>query len=336
MISTAVSVGLAFLITFATTPVMIRYLSSVGIVGIDMNKKGKPILPSSGGVCVAIGLISGLLVYTAVSVFFYGASDFLVYILAAISSVLIVTFTGIFDDMNVSLRKVATKKGEKDIRVGIPQWVKPLMTLPAAIPLIAVNAGVGIMNIPFFGDVNFGLIYPLLLIPIGFVGASNMVNMLGGFNGIEAGMGFLYMSSLGIYAFLHGIPAYMIFLPAAAALLAFLFYNRYPAKILPGDSLTYLLGSVAAAGIIIGNMEKIGMIMLMPFIIEFFLKSRSRFSASSLGKLRDDGTLAAPYGKKIYSLTHVAMNLGRMNEKNIFWMFVIIQAVFCTIPFLLF
>ena len=336
MIPVAVSVGLAFFITFAITPVMMRYLSSVGVVGIDMNKRGKPILPSSGGVCVAIGLISGLLAYTGISVFFYGTSEFLVYILAAISSILIVTFAGILDDMNVSLRKVKTKDGEEDIRVGIPQWVKPLMTLPAAIPLMAVNAGVSVMNIPFFGDVNFGLMYPLLLIPIGFVGASNMVNMLGGFNGIEAGMGLLYMSSLGIYAFLHGSPAYIIFLPAAAALLAFLFYNRYPARILPGDSLTYLLGSVAVAGIIIGNMEKIGIIMLMPFIIEFFLKVRSKFSATSLGKLREDGTLGAPYGKSIYSLTHVVMNLRRLNERQIFWVFIILQAVFCMIPFLLF
>jgi UDP-N-acetylglucosamine--dolichyl-phosphate N-acetylglucosaminephosphotransferase len=117
-------------------------------------------------------------------------------------------------------------------------------------------------------------------------------------------------------------------------LLAFLRYNWYPAKILAGDSLTYLLGSLVAAGTIIGDMQRAGLIVMFPFIIEFFLKARSKFKASSLGKLRDDGKLDPPYGKKIYSWTHVLMNLDKLRERDVAIGLIFIQVFFATLPFL--
>ena len=97
--------------------------------------------------------------------------------------------------------------------------------------------------IPFIGPVDFGILYPLLLIPIGVVGASNMVNLLGGLNGIETGMGLVYTGMLSIYAYtLQEFATAALGAIAFMALLAFLYYNKYPAKIFPGDSLTYLLG----------------------------------------------------------------------------------------------
>ena len=175
-----------------------------------------------------------------------------------------------------------------DIRLGLPQWLKPLLTLPAAIPLMVISAGETTMGIPFIGAVNFGPLYPLVLIPIGVVGASNAVNLLGGFNGSEAGMGIVYMLALGIYGFLNGSVGSVIFLISAASLLGFIKYNWFPAKILPGDSLTYLLGSLVAAGAIVGNMEKAALIALTPFIIEFFFRD-SEDSLLGLVFLGDPG-----------------------------------------------
>ena len=90
-----------------------------------------------------------------------------------------------------------------------------------------------------------------------------------------------------------------------------------------------------AAGVIIGSMEKVGIIVMIPFLIEAVLKARSGFKASSLGKLRPDGKLDPPYGRKIYSLTHLIMNLGKFTEKQIVLMMMIIQFVFAVIPFLI-
>jgi UDP-N-acetylglucosamine--dolichyl-phosphate N-acetylglucosaminephosphotransferase len=309
-----------------------KFLYSAGIVGLDLQKKNKPKLPTSGGICVAFGVLAGLLSYIGIKTLIYGLQTEVIYLLAVVSSVLITMFVGLLDDIGVKSKPTKTKEG-KDIRFGLPQWLKPLITFPAAIPLMVIMAGDTSMAIPFFGTVDFGIFYPLILIPIGFVGASNVINMLAGFNGSEAGMGIVYMLSLGLYALLHGSIGSIIFLISFASLLGFIKYNWYPAKILPGDSLTYLLGSLVASGVIVGNMEKVGVIVLIPFIIEFFLKARARFKASCLGKLRKDEKLNPPYGKKIFSLTHIIMNVKPLTERNVTIVLILIELFFSVIIF---
>lgn len=332
-----ISVIAAFVATYFLTPYFIRYFKAIKLIGIDLHKKGKPVVPTSVGIPVTTGILAGLFIFIALETFAVkslGAVN-LTNLLAVITSIMIIAFVGIFDDLNISRRKVMNEKGgERDIRVGLPQWLKPLLTLPAAIPLMAVNAGVSTLTVPFFGSVNFGLAYPLLIVPIVVVIASNIINMIGGFNGVEIGMGLIYTFALGIFALRLGNFSAVIFLVTFAALLGVWKFNFFPAKILPGDSLTYLLGSVVAAGVIIGNMEKIGIIVMVPFLIEAILKARSGFKASSLGKLRPDGRLDPPYGKNIYSLTHVIMNLGKFTEKQVVLIMMIIQFAFVVIPFL--
>jgi len=333
------SVVISFLVTFLLTPRIIQFLQAAQIVAVDFHKKDRPKLPASGGICVGSGILAGVLFYVGVKTFspglpLWGSQAVLTELLAAISSVLIVTLSGLLDDLNVKTKAMETKDG-MNVKIGFPQWVKPLLTLPAAVPLMVVSAGWSVMTLPFIGEVRFGYLYPLLIIPIGFVGASNMVNMLGGFNGLEAGMGVVYTLSLGLYAMLRGREqAAVLLLTASLALLAFLRYNWYPAKILAGDSLTYMLGSLVAVGIIIGDMQRAGLTVMFPFIIEFVLKARSRFKASCIGKLRDDGKLDSPYGKKIYSWTHVLMNLGRLSEREVAIALIFIQVLFAALLFL--
>jgi len=334
MIILIVSMLASFITTFFITPYFIRFLKAAGIIGLDLQKRDKPQLATSGGICVAFGVLAGLLAYIGFQTFIFGAQAWLIPLLAVTSSVLIVMFVGFLDDLNVKLTTVKTKEGQ-DIRVGFPQWIKPLLTLPAAIPLMAINAGETSMAIPFIGRVPFGIFYPLLLIPLGIVATSNMVNLLAGFNGLEAGMGIVYLSGLGISALLNDRTSGAVtFLVTFTALIGFIRYNWYPARILPGDSLTYLLGSIVASGVIVGNMEKNGLIVMLPFIIEFFLKLRVKFNASCLGKLREDGKLDPPYGRKIYSWTHAAMNLKPLTEKQVTLILILIQAFFVVLIFL--
>lgn len=341
LIILSISILISFVTTFFATPLFIKFLYLAGIVGLDLQKRGKPKLATSGGICVAFGILAGLLSYIGLHTFVSGseiAVDVMP-LLAVTSSILIVMFVGLLDDLNVKSRAVKTKEGY-DIRVGFPQWIKPLLTLPAAIPLMVISAGETTMVVPLVGKLNFGIFYPLLLIPIGIVGASNAVNLLAGFNGLEAGMGIVYFLGLGIFGLLHRstgpdiLNGSVIFLTAFAALAGFIRYNWYPAKILPGDSLTYLLGSTVAAGVIVGNMERSGILVMLPFIIEFFLKSRVKFKATCLGKLREDGKLNPPYGRKTYSWTHVLMNLRPMTEKQVTVTLILIQLGFTVIPFL--
>jgi len=333
-----ISMVVSFFTTFIITPQAIRFLWCAGIKGRDLHKKNKPKLPAGGGSSAAAGIVAGLLTYVGIQTFVYGAQAVSIYLLGAISSILIVTFVGLIDDINVWSKDVETKDG-KNIKVGLPQWIKPFLIIPAAVPLMVLNAGETSMAVPFIGNVDFGILYPLLLIPIGVVGASNMINMLGGFNGLEAGLGIVYTLSLGLFALFYNIEiAAVIFLVAFMSLLAFLRYNWYPAKILPGDSLTYLLGSIVATGVIVGNIERAGMIIMIPFIFQGILKFYSLFKtkhfASDLGILQKGGSIKSRYGKKIYSLTHVVMGLGRFSEKQITIILIFVQIIFSILIFL--
>jgi UDP-N-acetylglucosamine--dolichyl-phosphate N-acetylglucosaminephosphotransferase len=330
MLILLLSMAVAFLTTLLISPYFMQFLRAGGVIGLDLHKADRPKLPTSGGTCVAFGLLAGMLTYIGLTTFLEGGLQYTTELLAVISSVLIIMFVGFLDDLNVKARAVITKEG-LDIRVGFPQWAKPLLTLPAAVPLMVVNAGTTIMAIPFIGDVNFGLLYPLLLVPIGIVGASNAVNLLAGFNGSESGMGLIYLLGLGVFALMKGDISAAIFLTAFAAVAGFIKFNWYPAKFLPGDSLTYLLGAVVASGVIVGNMEKVGVIVMLPFALEFLLKLRSGMKASSLGKLRDDGRLNPPYGKSVYSITHAIMNIRPLTEKQVTMILMFIEAAFVTI-----
>lgn len=330
---------ISFVTTFFVTPFFIKFLYLSGIVGLDLQKKDRPKRATSGGICVAFGILAGLLSYIGLHTFVSGSEIDVIPLLAVTASILIVMFVGLLDDLQVKSRAVKTKEGY-DIRVGFPQWLKPLLTLPAAIPLMVINAGETTMAIPFIGRVHFGIFYPLLLIPLGMVGASNIVNLLGGFNGLEAGMGIVYFFGLGLFALIYSslglelLNGAVIFLVAFAALAGFIRYNWYPAKILPGDSLTYLLGSVVASGVIVGNLERSGILVMLMFVIEFFLKLRVKFKASSLGKLRDDGKLDPPYKRKIYSWTHLLMNIRPMTEKQVTLILIFIQLCVTAVIFL--
>jgi UDP-N-acetylglucosamine--dolichyl-phosphate N-acetylglucosaminephosphotransferase len=314
------------------TKSLIPFFERNNIIALDLHKKKKPRIANSGGIAVSLSAMIGVMFFVGVQTFVFKAAGMMVFLFASILTILLITLVGFFDDLNSSDVVMGTRK----IRKGLKKWQKPLLTLPAAIPLMAVSAGETTMTIPLFGSVNFGIFYPLILIPLGVVGAANAINLLGGFNGSEAGMGIVYCFSLGLYALLSNeLVSAAIFFSTTGALIGFLKFNWYPARILSGDSLTYCLGAVVASGVIIGNMEKAGIIVMLPFIIEFLLKLGSKFKASCLGKLRRDGKLDPPYGKKIYSWTHIIMNLGKLTEKQVTVILILVQLFFSSLPFLM-
>jgi UDP-N-acetylglucosamine--dolichyl-phosphate N-acetylglucosaminephosphotransferase len=91
---------------------------------------------------------------------------------------------------------------------------------------MAIKAGDTTIGIPFVGQTDIGIIYSLVLVPIGVTVAANGVNILAGFNGLEAGMGMAGMAALAIIAFRLGeTTAFAILLAALGTLLATLRYN---------------------------------------------------------------------------------------------------------------
>jgi UDP-N-acetylglucosamine--dolichyl-phosphate N-acetylglucosaminephosphotransferase len=308
---------------------------AIGIIGTDIMKKDKVPIADMGGPGVVVGFLSGVFFYIAMNILFPPRIHGLVYILASLNTILIITLIGVFDVLT-SLMKQREGIGvfEKLKRRGIPGWLYFFLPLPAAIPLVAVNAGISKMTLPFLGRIELGIMYPLVLIPIAVICCSNATNFLAGFNGLEAGMGFVAHFFLGLYAYSNDqILASTIALVFSGSLLAFLKYNWYPAKVFPGD-LNYTIGAVYASVTVIGNLEKFAILCFLPWILEAFLKILSRFEAESYGILQTDGTVK-PREEKVRSLTHLVMKNGSFKEYHVTQILIFFELVVCVVAFMI-
>jgi len=329
------AISLSFAVTYGLVPVFNGFMKSIGVVGSDIMKEDKKPVADMGGPGVVTGFLLGVFFYIGIEILIPPRLNGLVYILATLSTVLIITLIGVFDTLT-ALSKEREGKGEFEQfkKIGIPRWLYFFIPLPAAVPLMAVNAGINHMVIPFIGTVEFGLWYPLFLVPVAVLCCSNATNFLAGFNGLEAGMGFVIHLAIGLYAYQQGqFNAAMVALTFAFALLGFLRYNWYPAKVFPGD-LNYTIGAVYSSVAIIGNMEKFAILCFMPYIVEAFLKAASRFEAESYGVLQPDGTVK-PREDKIRGMTHLVMSMGDFTEPQVTTILIGIQVVVAALSFAL-
>lgn len=293
----------ALIVCCIILPFLIRRMHFRKIVGVDMNKFSKPRIAEMGGISVLFGFSFATMIAIFLFTYFRLIEINLTIFLAAFITVVLIGFLGLVDDL------IGWKKG-------IRQYQHALFPLFAALPLMAVKAGTVQMAFPFIGAVYLGILYSLLLVPIGITGASNAFNMLAGMNGLEAGLGIIVFSTaLFISLYTGSIEAALIASAMLGALIAFLYFNWFPAKIFPGDSLTLMMGAGLAAIVIIGNMEKIGLMLISLYFVEFLFKAKHFFQAESFGIPQKNGTLKP--NPKGGSLTHWVMRRGNFSEKQV-------------------
>ncbi len=307
--------------SFFSFPLVIPRLIRAGIIGKDLNKPGQPKVAEIGGLVTIAGFSVGILLIITLKTF---TDQFnvinLQYLLAALSTVLIAVLIGVVDDF-ISLR----------------QWVKAITPIFSALPLIAVKAGDTSIGIPFLGQIDVGIVYTLVLVPIGVTVAANGVNMLAGFNGLETGMGLVGMAALTIIALRLGEnTALVILLAALGALLATLRYNWYPAKVFIGDAGTFSIGAIMATAVIIGNFELAGVIVMIPHAVDFFIKATNHFPSQGWEGKYQEGKLYCPTPKP-KGLAQLIMKLtGGVSERNLTLILIATEAIFGGIAIWLF
>ncbi len=316
-------VFLVFIISFAVSfvgfPIIIPGLKKAGIMGKNMNSEKQEEVAEMGGLVIVAGYSAGIILIISLKTFFdLFTLVSLTSILAAFSTIMIVALIGIFDDL-----------------ISIKQGIKAFMPVFAALPLIALKEGFTIMKVPFIGFVAFGIYYHLIIIPLGITGAANAVNMLAGFNGLEAGMGLVAVGSLVIIAYLIGeTTAFILSIIMLGALFATLYFNWFPAKILIGDVGTLTIGAVIASVVIIGNYEMAGGIIIIPYVVDFIIKAKNRFPYS-FGIYRE-GKLYCPDSGAV-GLGQLIMKIcGGISERNLVLVLMGIEAVFGVIAILLY
>ncbi|MEN7981986.1 MAG: glycosyl transferase family 4 [Nanoarchaeota archaeon] len=314
---------LSFFVVLFFIPIWIKKAKKVGLSGKDMHKISKKEIAEAGGVSVLIGFVLGVLIYVALKTFYFQNITNLIEIFALLSSILIIGFVGLIDDI-------------LGWKIGLNKKTRIFFLVFASIPLVVINAGQSEMM-----GIAFGLIYPLIFIPIGIVGATTTFNFLEGYNGLGTSQGILILGALSIVTwFTESSWLALICLIMVACLIAFYLFNHYPAKILPGDVLTYSVGSLIAIVAILGNIEKIAVFFFIPYIMEVCLKIRGKLKKESFAKVKEDGSLENQY-KKFYGLEHISVYLlskfkKKVNEKEVVYLINLFQVLIILMGMIIF
>jgi UDP-N-acetylglucosamine--dolichyl-phosphate N-acetylglucosaminephosphotransferase len=332
---------LSFILSLFFIKIFIPILKYKKIIAIDQQKINKPIIPTSAGIPVFIAFCVLILFLYIYSYFFNLNLNFNI-IFVSLLSILIVTFVGFLDDIKFNKLPTVNKYGDKSLRLGLPAWLKPLLTIFGSIPLILFFIGNSTITIPLFNIVlNLGNWYYLCVVPILFIVVANSTNMLAGMNGLEGSLMFIICLALGIFLLINNrIESTIIAFIGCGLAFAYILFNWYPAKILPGDSFTYLFGGFFATISIIGDIELFSLFIFIPWIVEIILKLTGKLKVRSLGDLQKDGSLKMPY-KNIYSWTHIFMFLPtlfkkRFKEWQITLCIDLVVIIFCILGFIIF
>ena len=214
--------------------------------------------PTMGG----IAFIIGITVAIVASMFMKGSEA--TGKIAILLSMFAFGAIGFIDDYN----KVAKKQNE-----GLTPKQKLLLQVifGAALAVFMMTKEGTTMLIPFFGKtVDFGILYIPFVIFIE-VAMANAVNLTDGLDGLAASTSSIVACTFAIIGMtVHGGNEPMAVAGQAVfgALLGFLLYNHYPAKIFMGDTGSMALGGVLSAMAIVGHMEWLLPIAGLIYVIE--------------------------------------------------------------------
>ncbi len=297
----------SFLATLIIVPWYINKLAERGLTGVDKNKFNKPKIPEMGGLAVVIGFVAGVSTLLVINKVL--EEDEFPILAAPLLAVVGAALTGIMDDL-----------------FGLRQRFKAVIPFLFAIPVGVYVADKTTMSF-IFVQVDFKE-FMILIAPFGVTCAANAGNMLEGFNGLGTGLGIIITVTLIIISLHFGAQdSLMLLFPLLGALVAFFWFNRYPARIFPGDTLTLFMGATIACAAIVGDLKTVGALLFIPMIIEFFLKLRGRFQGENYGKPDKEGYLS--YEGKTESLTHLIMKKKKVKERHLVWILWGVEGILC-------
>ena len=260
MIAAAPLIGLT--LTLILTPYVAARMKRAGIIGRDIHKMNQPEVAEMGGIAVLLAIPLALSPFMDEK------------IVGVLTVFLLFGVVGIIDDLT-----------------NLRQLHKVVLSLLVSVPVAFFGI---VQEVNIFGyTLNLGVLYPVFAV-LFVTGSANLVNMLAGFNGLEVGTSAII---LGILALITDGNARLIALTGIGAALGFLWWNRYPARVFPGDTGTLSLGALIGLVAITGKVEAYAALLLLPHFLDFAIKATGvRFGVRRHGRTRvlPDGTLQAP------------------------------------------
>jgi UDP-N-acetylglucosamine--dolichyl-phosphate N-acetylglucosaminephosphotransferase len=305
------------LVTFFLAPAVIMLGRRLEIVGVDVHKPWKPVVPKTGGLAMILGTTAGMILRAHVSGFQL--------LIPVILSCLVAASIGLIEDL----------RGEIDPRL------KPLLLIFASLPILISGAYSPRPLIPFLGRTRLYRVYPVLVIA-SYPVLCNAINGLDVLNGsaLLTSIPFLIMSSMIFYmrGDLQLLILSLIFLAAAVAMLP---YNMYPAKTFIGNSGSLFIGAGITSIAIIGSIEVAAIIALMPQIMnemDVLFSIRGLKSAKSIGRrpvIVEDGMLTASKDPDApITLLRMICAGNRIDEKRAVYAMTLISAFAALLGFL--
>lgn len=301
--------------TWICVPFIMRRMREAGITGVDAHKPSKPVIPEMGGISILIGLsITVILTY-------FLLLGFRVESLVFLAVVLIAGLIGVVDDLRV-----------------LHPLAKPILTAVACLPILVFQTYWPHPMIPLVGHhgVRLTLIYPLL-IPFAIAIPANAVNMMDPLNGVMTGTCSIVVVVLFLCAVLFGHYETAILCAGfLGCLAAFYWYNRYPARVFTGDVGSLAVGAGIGALSVIGGLEIVGIIALMPQIMNSFyglvsmkgLYERREIMARPIVMLKGGRLVASKDPKAPITLTRMLLAKSPLTEPAAIRLFYVLSA-FC-------
>lgn len=314
----AMSLGITFVVTFVTTfaatPIVAKVMKSHGIIGVDIHKISKTKVPEMCGLGILIGLTVGTVAFCVAMPLAVREA------VAFIGAVLIAGAIGVIDDLHP-----------------LGARMKPVLTALACIPFLVLGTYVPYPEIPLYGPVRLTLVYPIL-IPIAFAVTSNSINMMDVMNGSMPGTVAIVAFTMVVVLLWSGeLRTATLASGLLAAMLAFFYFNRYPSKVFDGDTGSLSVGAALGALAILGRIEAVTVVALIPQIMNSFyglasvrgLRERREIHQRPTellgnGLLRASNERGAPV-----TLARLILAAGPLGEKDVVGAMMILTAVSC-------
>lgn len=211
----------AFIITFLAIPSTIKVAVLKHLYDHpDERKVHTKVIPRLGGVAIFGGTVFAFTFWTATYKFASAQ-----YIIAAL---LIIFFIGLKDDI-VTL--TPTKKFIGQLLAAL------IIVLIGDIRIPSLCGIFGIYALPYFLSVVLSIFT--------IIGITNAFNLMDGIDGLAGGVGAIATFTFGLWFYnYNNIPLCILSFAVFGALLAFLVYNFYPAKIFMGDTGSLIVGMI--------------------------------------------------------------------------------------------
>lgn len=228
----AIAFTIAFLTTFMTTPLTIRFAKKIGAVDSpkDERRINKVSMTRLGGLAVIAGFVVSIMyLLTAMSLekkIDLHENDYHMKLIGFALGGIVICTTCFVDDVK-----------------GVPAMVKLLAQIIAACIVIKFGIIIENVTIPFMGEIGSEIFYKILTVGW-IIGVTNAINLIDGLDGLSTGITLISCVSLLIIFSLNGSPLMSIILitALAGALVGFLPFNFNPAKTFIGDTGSNFLG----------------------------------------------------------------------------------------------